>query len=353
MRGVLRATAALVPLALLACACDGSDARSYDVPRPAVTLHGTGATVSRALFQKWAEQYARVDPSTTLTYDAAGSGAGVSAAIDGKADFGASDSPLSDADASAHRDVWHLPVAVEAIAVVYSLAAAGSARLQVTEDVLADMLMGRVAFWDDPALAALNPAAKLPHVAVRPVYRGDQSGSSFLLSEWLTKTSKHWSLPPTRALTLPGGVAAQKDDGMLARLRGSDGSLGYLSAVTALSEHVSSLAVQNPAGRFVLPTLEGMRAAASSAELGGDLRAHAVAAPGDLAYPLCSFTFVLVQKDGSNVASRRALARFLWWATHDGQGFAPPLGFGALPGELQVRDEGVLRGLRAGDDAAL
>jgi phosphate transport system substrate-binding protein len=335
-------------------ACDGaSDSRGYDVARPAVALHGTGATVSRVLFQKWATQYALVDPATTLTYDATGSGAGVKAAIEGTADFGASDSPLSDSDATEHRDVWHLPVAVESIAIVYSLAGAGTARLQVTEDVLADMLTGRVAWWDDPAIAAQNPAVKLPHVAVRPVYRGDQSGSSYLLSEWLTKTSKRWSLPATRTLTLPIGTSAMKDDGMLARLRGTDGSVGYLSAVTALSEHVTSFAVRNAAGRFVAPSLEGMRAAASTADLGGDLRAHAVGAPGDLAYPICSFTFVLVREGGTNVAARRALARFLWWATHDGQSFAPPLGFGALPGELQVRDEGVLHALRAGPDPAL
>jgi phosphate transport system substrate-binding protein len=335
-------------------ACDGaSDSRSFDVARPAVALHGTGATVSRVLFEKWAAQYALVDPTTTLTYDATGSGAGVKAAIDGTADFGASDSPLSDSDAAEHRDVRHLPVAVESIAIVYSLAGAGAARLQVTEDVLADMLTGRVVWWDDPAVAAQNPAVKLPHVAVHPVYRGDQSGSSQLLSEWLSKTSKHWSLPATRTLTLPVGTSATKDEGMLARLRGNDGSVGYLSAVTALSEHVTSFAVRNAAGRFVLPSLEGMRAAASTADLGGDLRAHAVGAPGDLAYPICSFTFVLVREGGTNMAARRALARFLWWATHDGQSFAPPLGFGALPGELQVRDEGVLHALRAGPDPAL
>jgi phosphate transport system substrate-binding protein len=342
--------------ALLACAaCDSSsDSRAYDVARPAVALHGTGATVSRALFTRWSEQYARVDPSTTVTYDAAGSGAGVKAALEGTADFGVSDSPLSDADTTAHREVVHLPVAVEAIAIVYSLAAAGPARLQVNEDVLADMLIGRVAWWDDPALAVLNPGVKLPRVAVRPVYRGDQSGSSFLLSDWLSKTSKRWTLPATRALTLPGAAtAAQKDDGMLARLRGNDGAVGYLSAVTAMSEHITSFAVRNPAGHFVLPSLEGMRAAASAADLGGDLRAHAVAAPGDLAYPICSFTFVLLRSTGDGVAQRQALARFLWWATHDGQSFAPPLGFGALPGELEVRDEGVLHALRAGDEVAL
>jgi phosphate transport system substrate-binding protein len=303
------------------------------------------------LFAKWAEQYPLVDPSTTLTYDAAGSGAGVSAALAATAEFGTSDSPLSDADASTHRDVLHLPVAVEAIAIVYSLPI--SARLQVTEDVLADMFAGRTPFWDDPALAALNPGVKLPHTAIKVAYRGDQSGSSFLLSDWLSKTSKRWTLPATRALTLPSGVAVQKDDGMVARLRGTEGALGYLSSVKATDEHLTTLAVRNRAGRFVTPSLEGMRAAASTADLGGDLRAHAVAAPGDLAYPICSFTFVLVHADGGGVPLRRALAHFLWWATHDGQSFAPPLGFGALPGELQVRDEGVLRSLRAEGSPAL
>lgn len=130
--------------------CDVDSVQTYDTPRPAVIVRGAGATVSRALFAKWAEQYAMVEPSTTITYEAAGSGAGVKAA----------------------------------------LAGIGSARLQIDEDVLADMLMGRTAFWDDPALAALNPGVKLPHIAVRPLYRGDQSGSSYLLAEWLSKTSK-------------------------------------------------------------------------------------------------------------------------------------------------------------------
>jgi phosphate transport system substrate-binding protein len=332
---------------------DGSDKGGYDVARPPVTLHGVGATVARPLIAKWAEQYALVDPSTTVTYDAAGSGAGVKATLDSTADFGVSDSPLSDGDSSAHRDVVHLPAAVEAIALVYSLAGLGAARLQATEDVVADMLAGRIIWWDDRLIAADNPGVKLPHVAVRVAYRGDQSGSSFLLTEWLSKTTKKWHDPPTRALTLPSGVAVQKEDGMVERLQGSDGTVGYVSAVTAMGRHMPTLAVRNAAGRFVTPSLEGMRAAAATADLGGDLRAHAVAAPGDLAYPICSFTFVMLHADGSGAPARRALARFFWWATHDGQSFAPPLGFGALPGELQVRDEAVLRSLRAGGAPAL
>jgi phosphate transport system substrate-binding protein len=347
------ARVALLAVVAACLACDtGSDRGAYDVARPPVVLHGVGATASRALFAKWGEQYALVDPSTTVVYDAAGSGAGVRAALDSTADFGVSDSPLSDADSAAHRDVVHLPAAVEAIALVYSLAGLAPTRLQATEDVVADLFAGHIAWWDDAALAALNPGVKLPHVAVRVVYRGDQSGSSFLLTDWLSRTTKRWHDPPTRSLTLAVGVAAQKEDGVLQRLGGTDGALGYVSAVTAMAQHLPTLAVRNASGRFVTPTLEGMRAAAATADLGGDLRAHAVAAPGDLAYPICSFTFVLVHAAG-NGPDRRALARFLWWATHDGQSVAPPLGFGALPGELQLRDEGVLRSLRSGGDPAL
>lgn len=351
---MIRSRAALLAVLAACVACDdGSDRSGYDVPRPAVVLHGVGATVSKALMAKWAEQYALVDPTTTVTYDAAGSGAGVKAALESTADFGVSDSPLSDADSAAHRDVVHLPAAVEAIALVYSLAGLPPTRLQATEDVVADMMTGRIAWWDDAALAALNAGARLPHIAVRVVYRGDQSGSSFLLTDWLSRTTKKWHDPPTRALTLPVGVPAQREDGMLQRLGGNDGSLAYVSAVTAMALHLPTLAVRNAAGRFVTPSLEGMRAAAATADLGGDLRAHAVAAPGDLAYPICSFTFVLLHADGGNGPARRALARFFWWATHDGQAFAPPIGFGALPGELQVRDEGVLRALRIGGEPAL
>jgi phosphate transport system substrate-binding protein len=316
-------------------------------------LHAAGATVPRALLAKWFEQYSLVDPTTTLTYEAAGSGAGVRGVKDRSKDFGVSDAPLSSADAASYSDVRHLPLAVEAIALVYAVQGA-PARLQATEDVVADLLLGRIAWWDDAAILGLNPGVKLPHTRVHVVYRGDESGSSYVLSDWLSRTSKKWGISPTRSLTLPDpSITAQRDDGMLARLRATDGSVGYVSAVTALAEHVSSFALRNGTGRFVGPSLEGMRAAAASAHLGDDLRADATAAPGELAYPLCSFTFGLVRADGPEPAQRRALVRFLWWAVHDGQKFAPPLGFGALPGELAVRDEEVLRGLRAAGDPAL
>ncbi len=311
-------------------------------------LHAVGATVPKALLAKWIEQYALVDPGTKLVYNAEGSGAGIRVAKDRSADFGVSDFPLSDSEVGATGGaVNHLPVAVEAIAVVYTLQGAPPGGLQVTEDLLSDLLTGSVLWWDDAAVAAVNPGVKLPHTGVHVVYRGDESGSSFVLSEWLSKTSKRWARPVTRSLTLPVGVAAQRDDGMIARLRANDGSIGYVSTVTAAEQHLPSLALRNGAGRFVSPTLEGMRAAAATAVLGGDLRARATAAPGELAYPLCSFAFVLVQHDGDDPARRHAVARFLWWATHDGQRFAPPLGFGALPGELMVRDEEVLRSLRS------
>jgi phosphate transport system substrate-binding protein len=344
-----------VALGLGGTSCDDPPAKVATQPAAAVRLRGVGATVPRALFAKWSQEYARVEPKVTLDYDAAGSGAGVRAAKEGSADWGVSDTPLSDSDAAARPDVRHLPLAVEAIAVVYTLngVAAGAPRLQASEDVLADVFQGRITWWDDPQLAALNAGTKLPHTPIRVVFRSDESGSSYLLSEWLSRTSRRWAQPPTRSLRLPAGVAAEKDDGMVARVRGVDGAVGYLSAVTALNDRLASFAVRNPAGRFVAPSLEGMRAAAAAAALGGDLRAHATAAPGDLAYPLCSFTFVLVGADGADGPRRRALARFLWWATHDGQKFAPPLGFGALPGELAIRDESVLLSLRAAGEAAL
>jgi phosphate transport system substrate-binding protein len=340
-------------LAVGAGACNDEPAERSFGAHVTVSLRGAGATVPKALLAKWFEQYAFVDAKTTLAYDAAGSGAGVRGVEERANDFGVSDAPLSAADAASYKDIRHLPLAVEAIAVVYALQGAPG-RLQATEDLLADILLGRIGWWDDAAIAAVNPGVKLPHTQIRVVHRADESGSSYVLADWLSRTTKKWGIAPTRSLTLPApSVGAQRDDGMLARLHNNDGSVGYVSAVTALAQHVSSFALRNAAGRFVSPSLEGMRAAAASAQLGDDLRADATAAPGELAYPLCTFTFGLVRADGPDPVRRRALARFLWWAVHDGQKFAPPLGFGALPGELAVRDEDVLRSLRADGDPAL
>jgi phosphate transport system substrate-binding protein len=351
MRRKARTVALL--MAMMAIGCEDAPAERTFGAGASVTVHGVGATVPKALFAKWAEQYALVDPATPVTYDAQGSGAGVRGVKDRTTDFGVSDAPLSDSDAKSYADVLHVPLAVEAIAIVYAVQGVPATRLQATEDLMADMFLGHVGFWDDPAIAAVNPGVKLPHTPVRIVYRGDESGSSYVLSEWLSKTTKKWTLAPSRSLMLPSGTPAQKDDGMLSWLRGNDGALGYVSAVTAFAQHLPSFAVRNPAGRMVGPSLEGMRAAAATVALGGDLRAHATAAPGELAYPLCSFTFGMVRADGPDPARRRALAHFLWWATHDGQRFAPPLGFGALPGELVVRDEDVLRSMRAAGSSAL
>jgi phosphate transport system substrate-binding protein len=321
-----------------------------------VTLQGSGATVPKALFASWQREYARVDPDVGIDYSAVGSGAGVRAIKAQQTSFGISDVPLSDSDAATYPDIVHVPLAVEAIAVVYKLGGVSSG-LQVTEDVVADMLVGSVRWWDDPKLVSLNPQAKLPHVGVHPVFRGDESGSSFLLTQWLSRASHRWTLGnATRSLTLPVGTPAQKDEGMIAQLLAQDGTVGYLSAVTAADHQLAVFALRNQAGRFVTPSLEGMRAAASVAQLaqsGDPLRADATNCPGDLAYPVCSFTFALVQRTGADGATRRALARFLWWATHDGQKFAPPLGFGALPGEFDVRVEGALKTLRVGNEPAL
>ncbi len=318
-----------------------------------VTLKGAGATVPKALFAKWQREYSRVDPDVTVEYAALGSGAGVKAIESMQTTFGVSDVPLSDPDAAAHPDIVHVPLAVEAIAVVYKLSGAPNG-LQVSEDVLADMVQGKMRFWDDDRLASLNPQAKLPHLAVRAVYRGDDSGSSFLFSDWMARAARKWTLGgPTRSLSFPGGISAQKDDGVIQQVQAQDGSFGYLSAVTAAEHQLSVFALRNQAGRFVTPSLEGMRAAAAVAQFGDALRTVATFSPGDLAYPICSFTFALVQRTGSDGPTRRALARFLWWATHDGQKFAPPLGFGALPGELDVRVEGSLRTLRVGNEPAL
>ncbi len=318
-----------------------------------VELQGTGATVPKALFAAWKREYARVDPDVTLSYSALGSGAGVRAIKGMSTSFGVSDVPLSDADAATYGDIVHVPLAVEAIAVVYRLRDV-TAGLQITEDALADVLQGRISWWDDPRLVSLNPQARLPHVPVRVVYRADESGSSFLLTEWLSKVSHRWTLGAARTLSLPVGTPGAKDEGLVTQMQAQDGTVGYLSAVTASERSLPAFALRNRAGRFVSPSLEGMRAAASVAQFGDALRADATDTPGDLAYPICSFTFALVRRGGgSDAPTRRSLARFLWWTTHDGQKFAPPLGFGALPGELAVRVEGALRTLRAGGEPAL
>jgi phosphate transport system substrate-binding protein len=306
------------------------------------------------LYTKWIEEYGRVAPATRVSYAGSGSANGQRAIRDGTADFGGTDVPMDDGQG---RFV-HVPTTLGAVAVAYHLTG-GPARLRLTPEVIAGMFLGWVTRWNDANILATNPGVKLPDLAIKPFVRGEECGTSAMFSDYLAKANSNWATAVRGSGTLSpmlGSVAsrAKGNDGMLRTLASTEGAVGYVDfSAWDPSQGLGLVAIRNQAGRFVEPTLEGMSAAASSARLADDLRGSIADAPGEAAYPVTSFTYVVVRLDSGSVAKGRAVAQFLWWAVHEGQKFAPPLRMATLPAEVMVRVEGALRRLTAGGVSSL
>jgi phosphate transport system substrate-binding protein len=339
----------LVALAVTASGCDdGSAVAAPDRATP-VRLQGRGASFPKALYLKWIGEYRNVDPATQIDYDPAGSTAGAASILGHTVDFGASDVPLDgDQMQKAGRALLHVPMTLGAVAITYN-GKALPPHLRLTPEALAAIFVGDARKWNDPLIASANPEVKLPDAPILVAFRSDGSGTSFVLGDYLAKVSKRWRDvvgAPSTTLRLPAGVSgmpAEKNDGVAKIVRDTQGAIGYVDFSHAAQQKLAVADLRNQAGRFVAPALEAIAAAAAASDLREDLRTSITDAPGEGSYPIASFTYVLVYESSDDALSATRTARFLWWATHDGQKFGPSLGFATLPSEVVVRVEARLR----------
>ncbi len=349
----MRSGPALLVLLLFVVAAACTPSRTFD-PEPAVSIQGEGGTFPLPLYNRWIEEYGRVAPATRVGYTGSGSANGQRAIREGTADFGGTDLPM-DHDQSG---LVHVPTTLGAVAVAYHVTGAPP-RLELLPDVLVGIFLGQVTRWSDARIAATNPGVKLPDLDITVFVRGEDCGTSAMFTDYRGKTSPKWANAVHGSGTLSpkfdlSAKRAKGNDGMTRSLATTEGSIGYLDfSAWDPSKGLGVVAIRNQAGRFVEPTLEGMSAAASSAKLADDLRSSIADAPGEAAYPIASFTFVVVRLQAPNAAKGRAVAQFLWWAAHEGQRFAPALRMATLPGEVIVRVEGELRQLTAGGAPAI
>ena len=329
-----RACALLAACCALASACT----------RSTLTLHGAGGTSPGALFAKWDSEFARAPAGPAqILYSPAGPESGLRQLNERAADFGSSSSPMTDEQlARATGRPVHIPVSLGAVAVAYHLPGFGSGRLRLAPAALADIYRGRIASWDDPRLASLNPGAGLPALPITAVPCSDESGTGAVLLEYLAKSGP--------GAPWPAGAPAEGSDAATARrITSTPGALGCLELAEASRAGLPTASLRNEAGEFVAPSLEGIAAAAEGAArlIPADLRAFLVDAPGAQAYPLSFFFYVLADRDNPQPARAAELARFLWWAVHDGQRFAPGLHRAALPPAVVARTEARLRSLQS------
>jgi phosphate transport system substrate-binding protein len=313
-----------------------------------VSLTGQGATFPAPLYAKWAQAYQGVEPTVKINYQAVGSGAGIKAITDKTADFGASDAAMSDDQLKAAPGLLHVPMTLGAVVVTYNLD--GNPKLQLTPDVLAAIFEGDLKKWNDPKITSLNAGTKLPDKAIGVSYRSDGSGTTAVFTSYLAKVSPGWKdkVGSNTTVKWPVGSGAKGNDGVTAQVKSTPGAIGYVELVYAMNNKLPMASLKNAAGKFVDASLESITAAGGSAVIPDDLRISIIDAPGDAAYPISAFTYILVYQDQPDAAKGSALAKFLEWGIHDGQKLAGPLFYATLPDPVVQKADAKIKSLTSG-----
>jgi phosphate transport system substrate-binding protein len=316
-------------------------------------LVGAGASLPYPLYSKWAAEYAKVDPTVRVNYQSVGSGAGIRQMGDGVVDFGATDEPLSKAERErSSAPLVHVPTTIGAVVLAFNLP--GTHDLSLGGDLIADIFLGHVKRWNDPRIASANPGRQLPDEPIVVVHRADGSGTSAALTDFLSKSSAAWrdTVGAGTSPRFPVGVGAKGNEGVTALVKTTPLAIGYVELAYARQAGLPMAQVRNRAGKMIAPTVDALTKAATSADLSAvgtqdEPRAALVDAPDEAAYPITALSYVVVPRDGHDAAKSEALAKFLWWATHDGQKLAATLDFAPLTPALLERSERALRELRA------
>jgi len=290
-------------------------------------LNGAGATFPAPLYKEWINDYHAAHPEVEIDYQAKGSGAGISGITDKTVDFAGSDAPMSKDDlAKAGSGIVEIPSTAGAVAIAYNIPGY-TGDLKLTGALVADIFLGNITKWNDPKIAAVNPGANLPALPIAPIVRGDKSGTTFVFTSWLATQSQDAKdvIGVDKTGNWPVGQKGEKSDGVTQLLQQVKGGIGYIEENYASKNHLPVAQLQNKAGKFVLPSAEGVSAAASAAaaKMNGDLLTSDIwNQDGDQSYPISTFTYLIVYKDLGYVkdaAKAKALVDFLNWVTSDGQ----------------------------------
>jgi phosphate transport system substrate-binding protein len=305
-------------------------------------VNGAGATFPFPLYSKWFSDYNKLHPDLKFNYQSIGSGGGIKQITERTVDFGASDAPLTDEELAKAPGLLHVPTVLGAVVVTYNAPVEG---LKLTPEALAAIFLGKVAKWNDPALARDNPGVKLPDRAVVVVHRSDGSGTTSIFTDYLAKVSPEWKakVGAGKSVKWPAGLGAKGNEGVTGLVKSTPGAVGYVELAYANQNKLAMASLKNRDGSWVKPSLESTSEAAAGITLPDDYRVSITDAAGKNAYPLASFTYLLVYKDQADPAKGQALVRFLWWAIHDGQGSAPALDYAPLPKAVVAKVEKTLQ----------
>ncbi len=323
--------------------------RAPSSPQPATVLKGAGATFPYPVYSKWLTNYRRENPNVDIAYDPVGSEAGIRKLLAGNADFGASDNPQAIHELSPSDEGRYLlfPSVVGAVVPIVNLPGL-SADIAFTPEALAGIYLGKITKWDDPILRQANKGIHLPDLDITVVHRADGSGTSYAWTDFLSKTVPDWKAQAGSSLDpkWPVGRAANGNEGVASMVKEMGGSIGYVEYIYALKHHLNYGKVRNRAGEFVAASLESIAAAVShAAPVDDDFKISIVNAPGAGAYPIASFTWLVIPARIADETKRNAISAFLKWMLGPGQTQSAALGYLALPKDLVSREDTAIGGI--------
>ena len=317
-----------------------------------VHLQGAGATFPNPLYQKWVSEYTKLHPNIRIDYQSIGSGGGIKQIQAQTVDFGASDSPMKDEDLKAGpAEILHVPTVLGAVVITYNLQGVAQP-LRFSPDVIADIFLGKIKKWNDTRIKADNQNVNLPASDITVVHRSDGSGTSAVFTDYLSKVSPEWKekVGAGTSPNWPVGIGGKGNEGVTGQVKQTPNTIGYVELAYAVQNKLPVGLVKNRSGEFVEPSFEAVTAAAaeSIATTPEDLRVSITDAAGKAAYPISSYTYILIYKEQKDAVKGKALVDFLWWGIHDGEKFARDLNYAPLPQEIVQRTEAKINSITSG-----
>ena len=310
------------------------------------TLNGAGATFPNPMYQKWFSEYHKAHPDIQFNYQSIGSGGGIRQVLAQTVDFGASDGPMTDEQlAQAKTKILHIPTVMGAVVPAYNVPGV-STELKFTPEALAGIFLGKITTWNDPAIAKANPGVNLPNQTIIVIHRSDGSGTTYIFTDYLSKVSSDWQNGPGKGTSVkwPVGLGGKGNEGVAGMIRQMQGGIGYIELIYAVQNKIDYGSVKNAAGTFVKASLESVTAAAASAKsMPADFRVSITNAPGKDAYPISSFTWLLIPEKSKEANKGKILADFLTWMVDDGQKMTAELSYAPLPENVAVKVRGAIK----------
>ncbi|HXZ32453.1 MAG TPA: phosphate ABC transporter substrate-binding protein PstS [Terriglobales bacterium] len=313
------------------------------------TLNGAGATFPYPMYSKWFSEYHKLHPDIQINYQSIGSGGGIRQVLAGTVDFGASDGPMSDEQlAQSKIKILHVPTVLGAVVPAYNIPGV-TGEIKFTPDALVGIFLGKITSWNDSALTSVNPGINLPNQPIIVIHRSDGSGTTFIFTDYLSKVSSDWQsqVGKNTSVKWPVGLGGKGNEGVAGMIRQMQGAIGYIELIYAVQNKIPYGVVRNASGSFVKASLESVTAAAASVKnMPSDFRVSITNASGKDAYPISSFTWLLIPAQSKDAAKGKILADFLNWMVDDGEKMTAELTYAPLPENVAAKVKAEIKQVR-------